>query len=203
MKKHIFLLPILILALVFTGCSDDDDPTPDPVNEQEVITRVTLTMTNLETDEVLATYSWNDPEYGGNGYEYEGLTELPPVPTGCEVNAYNTTLDPSDPEYLVTTEILEEGADHQFFFSTDPEGLVFDFNILSMGPWASVDINGDKIGQKCHIMPYMESAGMSGTLTVLLIHEPDKSAEGVSSGDPTNAGGETDFELTWNFAWAE
>ena len=119
------------------------------------------------------------------------------------MNAYNTTLDPSDPEYLVTTEILEEGADHQFFFSTDPEGLVFDYNILSMGPWASVDINGDKIGQKCHIMPDMVSAGMSGTLTVLLIHEPDKSAEGVSSGDPTNAGGETDFELTWNFAWAE
>ena len=42
MKKYIFLLPLLILTLVFTGCSDDDDPTPDPVNEQEVITLVTV-----------------------------------------------------------------------------------------------------------------------------------------------------------------
>ena len=197
MKKQIFLLPILILTLVFTGCSDDDDPTPDPVNEQEVITRVTLTMTDLATDEVLATYSWNDPDYGGNGYEYDGLTELPAVPTRCEVNAYNTTLEESDPEYLVTTEILEEGADHQFFFSTDPEDLVFDFNILD------VDENGFKIGQKFDILPGMGAAGMSGTLTVLLIHEPIKDAEGVSDGDPTNAGGETDFERTWNFAWAE
>ena len=40
----------------------------------------------------------------------------------------------------------------------------------------------------------------SGTLTVILIHEPDKSAAGVANGDPTNAGGETDvqaeFEIT-------
>ena len=40
------------------------------------------------------------------------------------------------------------------------------------------------------------SAG-SGNLTVTLKHEPDKSASGVSDGDMTNAGGETDISVTW------
>jgi hypothetical protein len=33
------------------------------------------------------------------------------------------------------------------------------------------------------------------TIRVTLIHEPMKSAAGVSSGDITNAGGETDIEV--------
>ena len=37
MKKSIFLIPLLTLALIFTGCSDDDI-TPEPVNEEELIT---------------------------------------------------------------------------------------------------------------------------------------------------------------------
>ena len=192
MKKQIFLLPILILALVFTGCSDDDDPTPDPVNEQEVITLVTVEMTNQENGETV-TFSWGDPEYGGAGYE--GPTSIAPVPHSCVVNAYNTTLDPSDEEYLVTTEILEEELDHQFFYSSAPSDLVFDF------VYQDQDAELNPIGQVFDILPSADQAGNSGTFTVLLIHEPNKGADGVSSGDPTNAGGETDFDLTWDFAW--
>ena len=48
MKKQIFLLPLLILSLVFTGCSDDDDHDDHshPVNEQEVITTVEVTLSD-------------------------------------------------------------------------------------------------------------------------------------------------------------
>ena len=35
-----------------------------------------------------------------------------------------------------------------------------------------------------------------GQFTVTLRHEPDKSAQGVSAGDITNAGGETDIEVS-------
>ena len=192
MKKYIYLLPMLILALVFTGCSDDDDPTPEPVNEQEVITLVTVEMTNQENGETV-TFSWGDPEYGLSGYD--GPSSIAPVPHSCVINAYNTTLDPSDEEYTVTTEILEEDLDHQFFFSSAPSDLVFDF------VYQDNDSEGNPIGQVFDILPSADQAGNSGTMTVLLIHEPDKAAEGVSSGDPTNAGGETDFELTWEFAW--
>ena len=36
------------------------------------------------------------------------------------------------------------------------------------------------------------------TFTFVLRHEPDKSAAGVSSGDITNAGGETDIEVSFD-----
>lgn len=36
------------------------------------------------------------------------------------------------------------------------------------------------------------------TLQVILRHQPDKNAEGVSDGDPTNAGGETDIEVNFS-----
>ena len=38
----------------------------------------------------------------------------------------------------------------------------------------------------------------SGDVTVILRHEPDKEADGVSDGDVTNAGGETDVEVTFD-----
>ncbi|MCB0763865.1 MAG: type 1 periplasmic binding fold superfamily protein, partial [Flavobacteriales bacterium] len=40
-------------------------------------------------------------------------------------------------------------------------------------------------------------AASNGTVIVTLRHEPDKTATGVSSGDITNAGGETDIEVTF------
>ena len=37
----------------------------------------------------------------------------------------------------------------------------------------------------------------SGNITIILRHEPVKDAEGVSDGDITNAGGETDISVTF------
>ena len=53
MKKQILLLPILTLVFMFTSCTDDSDP----VNEQEVITTMTVTLTpdTGGTDVVLQT----------------------------------------------------------------------------------------------------------------------------------------------------
>ena len=39
----------------------------------------------------------------------------------------------------------------------------------------------------------------SGTLTIILRHEPDKKAQGVREGNPANAGGETDIQVTFSF----
>ena len=41
-------------------------------------------------------------------------------------------------------------------------------------------------------------AAGSGTLTITLLHEPDKAASGVADGDPSNAGGATDIEVTFD-----
>ena len=42
-------------------------------------------------------------------------------------------------------------------------------------------------------------ANPSATMTVILRHEPNKAGAGVSDGDITNAGGETDIEVTFPF----
>jgi hypothetical protein len=42
---------------------------------------------------------------------------------------------------------------------------------------------------------YLTGDAGSGTFTVTLRHEPNKTAAGVADGDITNAGGETDIEV--------
>jgi hypothetical protein len=87
----------------------------------------------------------------------------------------------------ITEEVEEEAADHQFFFQTSVSGI----NIA----YADMDTNGNPIGLSTTLTTN-ETA--SGTITVTLRHEPNKDAAGVSAGDITNAGGETDIEITFN-----
>jgi len=54
------------------------------------------------------------------------------------------------------------------------------------------DANGNPVGLSS-ILTTGDAA--SGSITITLRHEPAKSASGVSNGDITNAGGETDIEV--------
>ena len=57
------------------------------------------------------------------------------------------------------------------------------------------DANGDPLGLE---MTATTGDASAGDVTVILRHEPDKDAEGVADGDVTNAGGETDVEVTFD-----
>jgi hypothetical protein len=61
--------------------------------------------------------------------------------------------------------------------------------------YGDVDGNGKPLGLQTTVVTGDVS---TGTLTITLRHEPDKSAAGVSGGDLTNAGGETDIEVTFD-----
>ena len=185
MKKQIFLLPLLILSLVFTGCSDDDDHDDHshPVNEQEVITTIEVTLSDGDNTYVL---SWEDLD--GDGPD-EAIINGGTMPAGIysgDIQLYNKTVDPSDEEYVVTTEILEEDLDHQFFFSA-----VNGLDIQSV--YNDMDSEGNPIGQQFELTANTSSGG----LLIVLRHEPNKNAAGVPDGDITNAGGETDIEITF------
>ncbi len=186
MKKQILLSTMLVLTLIFTGCSDDD---PVVVNEQEVITTVVVTLTNGNDSYVL---SWEDLD--GDGPDeadviggtmpagtYEGYIQLLNK-TVEEFNADGTLNE----EYYVTLEILEEDVDHQFFFNST-NGL----DVVSA--YTDMDILGKPIGQQFGLVANVSS----GDLNIILLHEPDKNAAGVSDGDITNAGGETDIDITF------
>ena len=109
MKKQILILPFLVIALIFTGCSDDD---PIPVNEQEVITTVEVTLSDGTNSYVLI---WEDLD--GDGPDLPVITgaTIPAGDYNGDIQLFNKTVDPTDDEYVVTVEILEEDLDHQFF----------------------------------------------------------------------------------------
>jgi hypothetical protein len=187
MKKQTFLLPLLILSLIFTGCSDDDDHDDHshPVNEEEVITTIEVTLSDGTNSYVLI---WEDLD--GDGPDLPIITgaTIPSNSYDAEIQLYNKTLDPTDDEYVVTTEILEEDVDHQFFFNASNGLNVFDF------VYADADVDGNPIGQQFIIE---DVSGSGGDLNIVLLHEPNKNADGVSDGDITNAGGDTDIEITF------
>ena len=77
--------------------------------------------------------------------------------------------------------------EHQFFFTATGANLTVGY--------ADEDDNGNPLGL---VTTLTTSDASSGTIQVVLRHEPDKSATGVQSGDITNAGGETDIEVTFD-----
>lgn len=184
--KTIKLLPLALIALLsFNSCSSDDNNS-QPVNEEEVITTVTVTLT---------------PEGGGTpvvltSRDLDGDGPNPPIVTSTgsitALTTYNGTIsllnELSSPADNISLEVEEEGADHQFFFSATG-GLSGTFS------YSDEDENGDPIGLK---FKFTVSANpQSGNLTVILRHLPNKSGAGVATGDITNAGGETDVQVTF------
>ena len=192
MKKQIFLLPLLILSLVFTGCSDDDDHDDHshPVNEQEVITTVEVTLSDGTNS---YTLTWEDLD--GDGPD-EAVVTGGTMPVGAYdgyIQLLNKTVEQFNAdgslneEYYVTLEILEEDLDHQFFFNS-----INGLDVTAI--YADMDSEGNPIGQEFGLVA--ANAG-SGGLNIVLLHEPLKNNPGVPDGDMTNAGGETDIDITY------
>ena len=44
MKNYLKLVSITLFTLLFVACSSDDDAAPEPVNEEEVITTMIVTL---------------------------------------------------------------------------------------------------------------------------------------------------------------
>ncbi len=174
----------LIAVAAITGCKkDDEDPItpPPPTNEEELITTLRLHF-----------HSANDVEHfhfdftdldgaGGNAPVIltDALSADSIYTVGIEVlDESGTTAED------ITAEILAEDEAHQFFFQVNGASATVSYN--------DADGNGDPVGLST---TWMIGAASSGSIVVILRHEPDKSAPGVSTGDITNAGGETDLEV--------
>ena len=113
----------------------------------------------------------------------QGFTVTQAVDGEQGLEVLNESVSPAED---ITAEILAEGVDHQFFFQVNGADLVISYG--------DADTNGDPIGLLSACFAGM--AG-SGSLKVTLRHMPDKTAAGVAVGDITNAGGDTDIEVTF------
>lgn len=166
---------------IFTSCSDDDNKTT-PVNEEEVITTVKVTLTNGSN---VITLTSKDLDLDGPNLPIvtEGNLTANTTYSG-EVFLLNETKDPAEVISAEIEESAEEKLDHQFFFGA-LSGLLGTFN------YTDEDGEGNPIGLR---FTFTTGATSTGSLSVILKHLPNKSATGVSSGDITNAGGSTDAQ---------
>ena len=112
MRNLKFLTAALIASSLFIGCSKDDDP--QPVNEEEVITTMTVTL---------------QPEGGGTDVilefrdlDFDGSDE--PEITNGNLTAgvtYSGSIvllnEAEEPAENITEEVEEENLEHQFFYT--------------------------------------------------------------------------------------
>jgi len=176
-KNYFFLALLLTATIILSGCEKDD---PVVVNEEEVITTLNYTLTSANG--AVTTLSFQDLDGdGGNAPTITGGTLAANQTYTGSLTLLNETEEPAE---SITEEIEAEDAEHQFFFQSDISGLTV--------AYADQDADGNPVGLSSTLTT---GAAASGTVTIILRHEPVKSADGVSEGDITNADGETDIEV--------
>lgn len=184
-RKVVFIAFIAIFAVLFNSCGEPDDPVIS--TEDEVITTLKYTLIPDEGGTSHVTFIFEDMDGDGGNvpvYSKRGYLE-PNTNYTAVVELFNKTVSPPE---SVTRQVRLSGTSHQFFFQSTLEDISIRYG--------DRDDNGNPIGLSCQLKT---GEVESGSLTITLRHEPDKSAEGVSSGDITNAGGETDIEVTFDF----
>lgn len=176
-SAKIFFLSLTAIAI--TSCSSDDD---GPVNEEEVITTVTITLTGGGQ---VVTLTSRDLDGDGPNlpvFTVSGNLIANTVYNG-EITFLNETVTPAED---ITTEIEEEGDEHQIFYQIP--------SALGSFVYTDLDVNSKPVGLT---FTYTSGNAGSGSLTVTLRHNPNKSATGVATGDITNAGGATDAQVIY------
>lgn len=179
-KKLIFFAFFISFSLFFTACDPDEPMGGDPV---EVITTVTYTLTPLSGGEpVVMTIR----DLDGDGGEDPEVTEGVLMANTTYLGSFTLLNELETPVGDVSAEVLEEGLDHQFFFSQTVDGFTITY--------ADIDVAGFPIGLATTLTTTVPE---SGNLNVILRHELTKNADGVREGNIMNAGGETDVEVNF------
>jgi hypothetical protein len=180
--KNLLLLATLS-TLVFASCQKDDLDNPDDNNESELITTITLAFTDSANTANVQNFTFNDPDgEGGNS-----PTQFDTIRLQANTTYFMSIilLDQSGSAVdTISNEVLEEGVDHQFFFSTA--------GALATITYTDADDNGNPIGLQTKWA--IGNIG-TGTATVVLKHQPDVKA--AAPGNQTL--GETDVEVDFVF----
>lgn len=181
LSNKIFLILPLFAFLFLTACNNDDiDDNP----EEEVIT--TFNYTLITTSGEMTTLSFEDLDGdGGNDPIISGGTLMANTTYIGTADFLNESVSPTE---VITTEIKEEDEDHQVFF-------VPSSSLNATVTYSDEDEDDNPIGLSSTLVTGEAS---SGQLTIILRHQPDKFGTNVNNGDITNAGGETDIEVTFD-----
>ncbi len=177
-------LAILSISL-FTACSSDNDA-PIPVNEEELITTLIVSLQPASGGDLVIL---NYRDIDGDGPNGPIISVSGDLTTNTTYNGTIQLLNESEaPAENITLEVLEEAEEHQFFYTVSNG-----FNVTT--EYDDTDADGNPIGVEFTLNTGEAS---SGSISFILRHDLNKSGEGVSDGDITNAGGETDISALFN-----
>jgi len=179
MKINKFLPMLLLLLVTAASCSKDDDPLPEAVNEEEVITTMEVTLTSGASVITLKTQ-----DLDGDGPNAPVVTVSGNLAAGTTYDGVMKFLNELEsPAENITLEVEEEDLDHQVFFTV---GSGLDVTT----EYSNNDSAGNPLGTQFKLTA---GSASSGNLTFTLIHEPTKPNTGLAS-----AGGETDIDATFS-----
>ncbi|MGB2086386.1 MAG: hypothetical protein ACPHUE_04630 [Flavobacteriaceae bacterium] len=163
-------LSSMLLFFLFVQCKNDS---PEEINEEEVINKITLQFTDSENTTFSKT--WNE------GEAVPAITLQPNSSYQVAISFFDAS-DPADVEDI-TEEVIEEADEHLVFYEVTEATVSIE---------SADDDTRDSAGVPLMINTVWETAAAStGMVRVYLIHEPSS-----KDGATRNAiGGSTDAEL--------
>ena len=174
--KVSLLITLFSFFLFFSACKPEKT---EPQNDAEVITTLICTFTDSLTGAEVGKFRFADPD--GDG----GLNPI--TDDTLKLNSGMTYLvslafldETQNPVADITSEIEEEGEEHQIFFQPEAlNGLIISY--------LDADVDGKPVG----IRTLWNTMGpQSGFVRIFLKHQP-----GVKNGNPLD--GDTDFDHTF------
>lgn len=174
-----YLFAVCLIAVTITAC-DSTEPDDDGAGEEELITRVVLT---LQGGGATVTATADDPDGDGVDIQTETLVLQPGITYSGTLGLFNdTATDPAERD--IGAEVREEADEHQVFYTLNGFGQSVTLNISDQ------DSNGLPVGLN-FVMMVDETASGSGTLNVVLSHYDEEPKNG------TDRSGETDVDVTF------
>jgi len=184
-KTSKFFIAAIFCITLITSCNNDDD-NPDPVNEVELITNVTLTFTNNanSADVVVMKNIAPDGQEGAFTNTVNG-TFTAGQSYSLDLEITNES-DPSDVDDILNDDIIPEGDEHFFKYNNSlGMGMIRDASDLA-------GANGTRLGVST---TWTSGAAGTGNLQIILVHQPETADDSNQFGSTT--GGEEDFNITF------
>lgn len=171
--NYVFVL--LLSAGLFQSCKKDKVP----VNEEELITTIQLAFTE-QPGGAITTFTFRDID--GEGGNPPTLFEDIVLDAGKTYAMKMTLLNESvSPSENITDEIIDEAADHQFYFQPSAVSV-------AVGNLDS-DANGLPLGVNS---TWVAGTVSNGTVRITLKHKP-----GIKAAGDAVTKGDTDIEIDW------
>lgn len=173
----------VFMALALISCTDNPaDPGEEGPGEEELITLVELTLTELDNEgnatQNETTVTWEDEDGPGGNDPVIGTMSLEAGKSySGTIRLLNTTVDPADD---ITVEVQEEADEHQFFYTvegTDSDRLFVETT--------DQDSNGLPVGLE-YLVTVTDGEATSLTLNVVLSHYDDSPKDGTTRSDETD-----------------